>query len=102
MFPLREEDVLGGKGSGRYPRKKGVPRDTPMTQAANPANVEPLTNSKIIAFGKELLSFDVPDYSDPEEMWERFCDYLDLCDRHREKPMVSSMAQAFSTEAGLA
>ena len=28
-------------------------------------------------------------------MWDRFCDYLDLCERHRIRPMVSSCAQAF-------
>lgn len=96
-LPSRREELayMGGKGSGRYPRKKGSPRQTPMTQAHDPANVNPTVNSKIIAFGKELLAFDEPDYSDADAVWERFCEYLDLCDRHHVKPMVSSMAQAF-------
>lgn len=86
---------MGGKGSGRYPRKKGSPRDTPMTQAADPTNIDPVVNSKVIAFGKELLAFDEPDWADDEALWERFYDYLDLCDKHSIKPMVNSMAQAF-------
>ena len=86
---------MGGKGSGRYPRKKGLPRETPMTQAHDPTNIDPTTNHKIIAFGKELLAFDEPDYADADALQERFYDYLDLCDRHHVKPMVNSMAQAF-------
>lgn len=66
-----------------------------MTEAHDPTNVDPDTNSKVIAFGKELLALEEPDYSDPEAMWQRFCDYLDMCDRHRIKPMVNSCAQAF-------
>ena len=30
-------------------------------------------------------------------MWERFYDYLDLCDEWGIRPMVNSMAQAFNT-----
>jgi len=86
---------MGGPGSGRYPRKKGSPRETPMTQAHDPTNIDPTTNHKIIAFGKELLAFDEPDYADADALQERFYDYLDLCDRHHVKPMVNSMAQAF-------
>ena len=86
---------MGGKGSGRYPRKKGVARDTPMTQAHDPSNIDPNINSKIIAFGKELLRFEEPPYDDEGALMERFYDYLDLCDRHQIKPMVNSMAQAF-------
>lgn len=86
---------MGGKGSGRYPRKKGSPRQTPMTQAHDPTNVVPSTNSKIIAFGKELMLFEEPDFADADELMRRFFDYVDLCDRHHVKPMVSSMAQAF-------
>jgi hypothetical protein len=66
-----------------------------MTQAHDPSNVDPTTNHRIIAFGKELLALDAPDYSDAGAMQERFYEYLDLCDRHHVKPMVSSMAQAF-------
>jgi len=86
---------MGGPGSGRYPRKKGLPRQTPMTQAHDPTNIDPTTNHKIIEFGKELLALDAPDYSDADAMQERFYEYLDMCDRHHVKPMVNSMAQAF-------
>ena len=86
---------MGGPGNGRYPRKKGVPRKTLVTEAADPTNIDPSTNSKIIAFGKELLALEEPDYSDADAMWERFLEYLDMCDRHQIKPMVNSMAQAF-------
>ena len=86
---------MGGPGSGRK-KTNGVPYEkNPVKQAADPTNIDPTTNHKIIAFGKELLRFDPPDYADPEAMYERFCDYLDLCDKHRIKPMVSSCAQAF-------
>lgn len=86
---------MGGPGSGRYPRKKGSPRQTPMTQAHDPTNIDPSTNHKIIAFGKELIKFEEPAWDDEEALMERFYDYLDLCDEFRMRPMVNSMAQAF-------
>lgn len=89
---------MGGKGSGRYPRKKGLPREDGKARAHEPANDDPALNSRVMRFGKELLGFDEIDYSDADAVWERFCEYLDLCDRHGVKPMVSSMAQAFGMD----
>lgn len=86
---------MGGKGSGRYPRKKGLPRDTPMTQAADPTVADRALHHRIMGFGKALIAFDDPDWSDADSMMERFYDYLDLCDEWGIRPMVNSCAQAF-------
>lgn len=87
---------MGGPGSGRYPHKKrGSTVRTPMVEAHDPANVDPGVNHRIIEFGKELLEFEEPDWTDADAVKRRFYDYLDLCDRHKVKPMVNSMAQAY-------
>lgn len=87
---------MGGPGSGRYPHEKRGPGHRHGAAAYNdPANVDPDVNHRIIEFGKELLEFEEPDWTDEEAVRQRFYDYLDLCDRHKVKPMVNSMAQAY-------
>ncbi len=89
-------DNGGGPGSGRYKRKKDAPKyQTPLVQAADPSNIDASVNSKIIAFGKELIKFDMKRWDDPELLEKRFYEYLDLCDKYEVKLMVSSMVQAF-------
>lgn len=90
---------MGGKGSGgaRY-RKDGKKRDTPMTRAADPSNVPAGTNAAVMAFGKEVMAFEPPDFGDPESLRQRFYDYLDLCSSHGVRPMVGSMANAFGID----
>ena len=90
---------MGGKGSGRKPVKDGGPRvRTPMTEAADPTNIDPRVNHKAIGFGKALMALEDPDWTDADSMRERFYEYLDLCDEFAVKPMVSSMAQAFGMD----
>ncbi len=87
---------MGGKGSGgpRY-GKDGRKAQTPMVQAADPSNVDREVNSRVMAFGKDLMGFEPPDFADAASVERRFFDYLDLCDRHGIRPMVTSMANAF-------
>lgn len=89
---------MGGPGSGRRKGCAGhaVPYDkNPMSQARNMADVDPRANSKVVAFGKALMAFEPPDFSDAAQLEQRFYDYLDLCDCREVRPMVSSMANAF-------
>lgn len=87
---------MGGKGSGgpRY-RKDGKKPNTPMVQAADPSNVDRELNSRVLAFGKDLMRFEPPDFADAASVEQRFFDCLDLCDAHGVRPMVTSMANAF-------
>ena len=90
---------MGGPGSGRYPhKKKGAGHRQGFAEHNDPANVDPGVNHRVIEFGKELLSWEEPDYADAGSMQERFMEYLDLCDRFKVRPMVSSMAQAFGMD----
>ena len=89
---------MGGPGSGRYPRKKGSPRpnvETPMTRAHDPNVENRELHHRAMEFGKELIAFDEPDWTDEQELMDRFYRYLELCDKWGIRPMVSSMAQAF-------
>jgi hypothetical protein len=87
---------MGGKGSGgpRY-GKDGRKAQTPMVQASDPSNVDAEVNSRVMAFGRELMAFEPPDFSDAASVEQRFYDYLGMCDRHGIRPMVTSMANAF-------
>lgn len=89
---------MGGKGSGRKPGFKGcnVPDSkNPVKQAADPSNVDREVNSAVMAFGKDIMAFEEPDFADAESVEQRFYDYLDMCERHGIRPMVTSMANAF-------
>lgn len=83
---------MGGKGSGgaRY----GNTKNNPFVQMNNPANIDPDVNHQSIAFGKDLLALPDYDHADPEAMQARFYDFLDLCDKHKMRPLVSACAQA--------
>lgn len=86
---------MGGKGSGGY-RKNALPRDkNPVLQTSDPSNVDRATNSRVMAFGRDIMAFDPPDFSDAESVRQRFYDYIEMCDRHGIRPMVTSMANAF-------
>ena len=87
---------MGGKGSGgaRY-RKDGKKPNTPMVQAADPSNVDREVNSAVMAFGKDIMAFEAPDFSDAASVEDAFYRYIDMCERHGIRPMVTSMANAF-------
>lgn len=88
---------MGGKGSGnRHPKR--VPYEkNPLMQAKNPREVDPQSNRAAIVFGKALYSLTMEelDLSDAEAVEQRFYDFLDLCDEHGLKPMVTGLAMAF-------
>lgn len=89
---------VGGKGSGRKPgfSNGGVPKKSnPIKQMADPSNVDRGVNSAVMAFGRDIMAFEEPDFSDADSVEQRFYDYLDLCERHGVRPMVTSMANAF-------
>lgn len=84
---------MGGKGSGR---PGGVPKSqNPVKQAADPANVDREVNSRVMAFGRELIKFEAPDFASAESVEDAFMRYLEMCERHGIRPMVTSMANAF-------
>ena len=89
---------MGGKGSGRKPGFKGcnVPDSkNPVKQAADPSNVDQEVNSAVMAFGKDIMAFEPPDFGDAKSIEDAFYRYLDLCSKHGIRPMVTSMANAF-------
>ena len=89
---------MGGPGSGRKPGFKGcnVPPDkNPVVQAADPSNVDRAVNSAVMAFGRDIMAFEEPDFSDAESIEDAFCRYLDMCEKHGIRPMVTSMSNAF-------
>lgn len=59
-----------------------------------PNSTTPSTNSASIAMNRELLRWPVIDLSDPEALMQRFDDYMDLCERHGSKPLVSGWCAA--------
>lgn len=89
---------MGGKGSGG--RRKGALPDSknPIKQAADPSNVDPDINAAVMAFGKDIMAFEEPDFSDADSIEDAFYRYLDLCSKHGIRPMVTSMANAFGMD----
>ena len=84
---------MGGKGSGG--NGKGVPYEhNPVKQAADPANVDPEVNSKVMKMGIWLMGLERPDYGDERAVKGRVMDYLAKCDELGIKPMVNGLCQA--------
>ena len=84
---------MGGKGSGG--NGKGVPYEhNPVKQAADPTNIDPKVNSKVMKMGIWLMGLETPDYGDSEAVKRRVMDYLAKCDELEIKPMVNGLCQA--------
>ncbi|MEC4272944.1 hypothetical protein VJ923_07220 [Adlercreutzia sp. R25] len=85
---------MGGKGSGGY-RRNALPRESnPIVQGNDPLNVDPDQNRRAIAFGRALMGLPDVDLSDAPAVEERFFLYLDMCDRHGVRPLVSGIIMA--------
>ena len=88
---------MGGKGSGnRHP--KPVPRDkNPVVQAGDPKNIDREQNHASIIFSRALfeLTEDPVDLADADALQQRFFDFLELCDQHGLRPMMTGLALAF-------
>lgn len=85
---------MGGKGSGGL-RKNALPREkSPVVQAHDPTNIDPDVNRRAIAMGQEMIWWDAPSFKDPEEMIQRFNDYIELCAKYEVRPLVTGMAMA--------
>ena len=83
---------MGGRGSGG----PGCLRaNNPMVTASDPSNVDAGTNARVMAFGRDLFSFERPDLSSGESVEDAFYRYLALCSKHGIRPMVKSLANAF-------
>jgi len=84
---------MGGKGSGG--NGKGVPYEhNPVKQAADPTNIDPKVNSKVMKMGIWLMGLEPPDYGDETAVKRRVMDYLTKCDELEIKPMVNGLCQA--------
>lgn len=84
---------MGGKGSGG--NGKGVPYEkNPLMQAADPTNVDPKANSKVMQMGMWLMELESPDYGDERAVKGRVLEYFAKCDELGMKPMVNGLCQA--------
>ena len=65
-----------------------------MTQGRygnSPNTQTPANNSETLDMIRELIRWPSIDASDPEQLMQRFEDYVDLCERHDSKILVSGM-----------
>lgn len=86
---------MGGKGSGRRPGGPGVPKEkNPLLQAKDPACVDRDANSRSIALARDVYSMPPVDLKDAEAVEARIFEYLDLCDAHGVKPLVTGLANS--------
>lgn len=93
---------MGGPGSGR---KKGdgrnnggrrIPRDkNVVVQAQSTDAGDPTSTHAAIVFGKLLLGLEPIDFTDAKQAEERFHLFLELCDEHNLRPMVTGLAMAY-------
>ena len=74
---------MGGKGSGGS--RKNAGRDLKFTSQ------DPNANKRMINFCKELVKFDLVDFTDGEEQWRRFECMLDACDRWNLRPNIPAL-----------
>lgn len=81
---------MGGKGSGGARPGGG-------NKGVRAENVDAAFNSRVIAFNRELYSFDLVDF-EPENVESRFMEYLEICDRYGMKPTVSGVSLAFGLD----
>lgn len=102
MFRVRKKVTrMGGPGSGRKKGSKNRPGTRTMSQiAGDPKNVDPTINHVAIVFGKALMGLEPVDLSDADAMEARWLEFLDLCDEHEIRPMVTGMAMAFGIPNG--
>lgn len=97
----RKENHMGGKGSGRKPgtvphpnSMKALRENSPITQNADPTNVNPSTNERVIAFNREIFHLPEIDTRDPEQVTQRMDEFLDLCEKYQIRPMLNAMSSA--------
>lgn len=60
----------------------------------NPKNVDPSENKKMIGFMRDIMSWGAVDLSDHEAVERRLNEYLDYCEEHDTRPLVTGMASA--------
>ena len=77
---------MGGKGSGGYRPNSG--HDSRYTSQ------DPDANHRMMEFCKELVKFDLVDFTDSEAQWKRFEAMLSACDRWNLRPNVPALCMA--------
>lgn len=81
---------MGGKGSGTSPGSHNHSAFKANKYTAQDAD----ENTRIIEFAKELVKFELVDFTDGEEQWRRFEFLLDCCDKYNLRPSVPAMCMA--------
>lgn len=87
---------MGGKGSGPRPGSRNAGRrGNPLEQAQDCANVDRETNHRALALARAVYELPPIDLADEAAVEARLFEYLDLCDRHGCRPLVSGLANAY-------
>lgn len=69
-----------------------------MTQGRygnSPSTQTPRNNRDSIELVRELSRWPTIDPSDPEQLWNRFDEFCELCERHNSKILVSGLCMSF-------